>query len=149
MKSKLFFIGLLLFAALNGCNKDNGQTSLAKITDFTNSECKNGTRSTSLETLRLKAIDKFKLQATHRNAMFNCCPGKLSAACKIEGQIISITEQESEQGCKCVCPYDLSYQIAPLEQGAYKLRIDGYEPVDFLFSQDLDIEVELKKIKTP
>ena len=35
----------------------------------------------------------------------------------VDGNIITITESETEQGCKCLCPYDLSYEVGPLTEG--------------------------------
>lgn len=156
MKTKLFFITLLLFFVLNGCDKNNGTTAtsdVAEISHVTQSECKDrdeGTKLRTTETVRemllLKATDQTHLQVVHQNVIFNCCPGTLSAVCQVQGAMISVVEQESEQGCKCLCPYDLGYTISPLKFGKYTMNIKGYKPVYFTFSEDLDISVELVKI---
>jgi hypothetical protein len=82
------------------------------------------------------------LRITHVNAGFNCCPGEIIADITISNDTITIVEDETESACRCLCLYDLEYEIRNLPQGAYYLMIeepyveDGDEP----FRCRLDLE---------
>ncbi len=63
----------------------------------------------------------------HVNAGFNCCPDEILADITIEGNVITIEENESLEsgGCYCLCLFDVDYQISNLESGEYTIRING------------------------
>ncbi|NLO71483.1 MAG: hypothetical protein GX102_11220 [Porphyromonadaceae bacterium] len=164
----LFFVLLSAAIIVAGCKKTERHLPV-QTSDVTHSGCKNSEQRTGevllpssktsgsteitydeaiTETLHLKAIGRDMLQVVHSNVILNCCPGTLSADCHVEGQTIFVTEQESEKGCKCLCPYDLSYAISPLQAIEYTLQIKGYHPVSFRFSSDMDITFVLEKIET-
>ena len=63
-----------------------------------------------------------KLTITHVNAGFNCCPGELTAVVDIANQIITITEAEEQSACRCLCLYDVEYEIVDLVPGTYTIR---------------------------
>lgn len=86
---------------------------------------KSMTMSGNLDCIVYNYDGKSYLTLTHKNSCFNCCPGTLSADIIIEGNTISITEHEADEGCKCLCLMDLEYQIRNLEPGQYTLRVDG------------------------
>ena len=81
--------------------------------------------------------DQETLQLNHINAGFNCCPGEITADISINGDTISIVENESEYGCKCLCLFDLAYRIEDLAPGIYTISItelyleEGDQPVEF------------------
>ena len=137
MKTKVFLFVSLLFIALVVCSKDNGnlvdnanpavnragragEMELA-VTNFTYTGCKAKTRSQSLsERFELKAVKDGGLLIKHVDVMFNCASCKFEAEASIEGQHISVTEYDATQSgdmTTCECPYDLGYEIGPLEEG--------------------------------
>jgi len=82
------------------------------------------------------------LRLRHINAGFNCCPGTLSADIDIAGGTIRIAERESSSLCDCNCLYDLTYEIAPLTPGRYRIVVHGpyqtEEDPPLAFDVDLD-----------
>ena len=82
------------------------------------------------------------LRLKHVNAGFNCCPGTVSADIEISGDTIRISESESSSLCDCSCLYDLSYEIAALASGVYRISVIGpYQPEEgppLEFLLDLD-----------
>jgi len=129
MKKSLLWIvcGLL---AMTGCT-DDGDNSPSnqkeiELKNFSNSGCKSNedrTRSDDnawKEVFNYGCIHEGYLYVTHQNAMFNCCLDRLEADVSVEGNQIIIGEYESYgagEGCYCICPYDLSYEIGPLDEG--------------------------------
>ncbi len=116
MKSRTLFIMLLtLLLGVVGCNKqENGQVPETGVKDFTSSICKGTLRAEPEESGTFQAVEDGYLLMKHLNAVFNCCPGQLFVTVTMVGNEITINEDETEQGCKCVCPYDLSYKVGPL-----------------------------------
>lgn len=136
MKTKVFLFVSLLFIALVVCSKDNGNlvtnatpeincAGLAgeefALKNFTYTGCKSMTRSRSLsERFELKAVENGGLLVKHVDVMFNCASSRFEAVASIDGQHISVTEYDtthSDVGANCECPYDLGYEIGPLEEG--------------------------------
>lgn len=77
----------------------------------------------------------------HINAGFNCCPGEITAEIEFNSSLITITEMEQEQGCKCVCLFDLDYEIINLAPGEYTIRI--IEPYVEAGDQVLELTLRL------
>ena len=63
------------------------------------------------------------LLLTHVNAAFNCCPSNIQAQVTIAPSQIDITESESAGGCRCLCLYDLSYEIQNLIPNTYTISL--------------------------
>jgi hypothetical protein len=63
----------------------------------------------------------------HVNAGFNCCPDEILADISIEGNVITIEEDESLEsgGCDCLCLFDVDYRIDNLPPGEYTIRVYG------------------------
>jgi len=64
----------------------------------------------------------------HVNAGFNCCPDEILADVNLQGNVITITEDESLEpggGCDCLCLFDLDYRIDNLPPGEYTIRVYG------------------------
>ena len=62
----------------------------------------------------------------HINAGFNCEPGEITADIEFNGNVITITEQESQQAAAdCLCLFDIDYEIINLSPGEYTLRVIG------------------------
>jgi hypothetical protein len=119
----------------NGCKQFLANTS-GSLDDFApgqNDDCieyqYNGTN-----TLVLK----------HINAGFNCCPGEITAEIDFNSSLITIAEREREQGCRCLCLFDLDYEVVNLVPGVYTLHI--IEP--YLEGGDQVLEVTLELLST-
>lgn len=65
------------------------------------------------------------LWITHVNGAFNCCPSDITADIQINGSRITITEQEADAPCDCICLYDLEYRILNLPIASYQLEVLG------------------------
>jgi hypothetical protein len=60
----------------------------------------------------------------HINAGFNCEPGEITANIEFNGNVITITERESQQAAAdCLCLFDIDYEIINLAPGEYTIRI--------------------------
>lgn len=95
------------------------------------SDCKSGTKdlnpSPSEECLEYSFDEGYTLTLKHLNAGFNCCP-VFHGDVKIEGGAIAIIESETfEDGgpCRCLCLFDLDYEIRNLDPGEYTIAIEG------------------------
>jgi hypothetical protein len=78
------------------------------------------------------------LLVNHINAVFNCCPGSITADTQFSEGIIAIVEKESEHGCKCTCPYDLDYHFYNIPPAVYTIRITCEGGNILEFTVDLD-----------
>lgn len=73
----------------------------------------------------------------HINAGFNCCPGEVTAEITFNGNVVTIEEAESDQGCHCLCLFDLDFEVVNLKPGVYSIRIiepyveDGNQVLEF------------------
>ena len=76
------------------------------------------------------------LELHHINAGFNCCPRVITAVININDNVIVIEESEAEQGCFCLCLFDLNYKIEGLMPGKYTIKI--IEP----YASDQDEKLE-------
>lgn len=79
------------------------------------------------------------LELHHINAGFNCCPGKIAARIDMDDNVIVIEESETEQGCFCLCLFDVHYKIEGLMPGKYTIKI--IEP--YINDQDEKLEFTL------
>jgi len=83
------------------------------------------------------------LTLTHIDAGFNCCPGDISATVQISGNNITITEAETQQGCHCLCLFDVYYRIENLSPGTYTITLTGLYLEDDQFIQlQIDLSEE-------
>ena len=59
------------------------------------------------------------LSVVHINAALNCCPGSIVGLVNINGTNITIEETEGDDAimCRCLCRYDLSYEISGIAGG--------------------------------
>ena len=123
MKKVLFSLLSVLFIATTICCNDiDNPVQNVGLKNFANTGCKgNDTRAGEeggrVESIEYSVIHDGYLYLNHQNVLFNCCPGELGADISVDGNTITIKEYETEQGCKCICTYDLSYEIGPLTEG--------------------------------
>lgn len=76
------------------------------------------------------------LTLRHINTAFNCCP-EIEAGVTVRADTIFIEEHESTGGCRCLCLYDLEYEILGLRPGTYRVIVaqeylaETDEPIEF------------------
>jgi hypothetical protein len=63
------------------------------------------------------------LNLKHVNAGFNCCPGEIIAYIHIDNNTINIIEKETDPHCRCLCLYDLDYEIKGIKPGEYVISV--------------------------
>ena len=64
------------------------------------------------------------LSIKHINAAFNCCPDSFGVEVNLEGNVITIVEQEYlTYPCYCLCLYDMEYSVANVKPGTYTIRV--------------------------
>jgi hypothetical protein len=155
MKTVVNWLSMLAFAGsftLYSCQEEN---NLAVISGTLtgHSDCKNkkSMRITEDTPDTLSCVTFLydpstrKMQLTHINAGFNCCPGKLWCEVSLNYDTIRIGEYEKEQGCDCNCLFDLEMEISGLEAQQYQIKfIEPYagEQEPLIFSLDLSVDKE-------
>lgn len=138
MKLKRMFLYIAVLATMAwawGCNEEDMQSTAAgaslKVYNIYNSGCLSNTRSeeagnasSSLhETLRLKAVEDGRLQIAHDSAVYNCA-AKTEIRVSQKGDQLWVKEEDvSKNSVRCLCPYNLKYEI-PLRHGTYTIRIN-------------------------
>lgn len=94
-----------------------------------------GTRLTQ-DCIEYEYLGEGRLLVNHLNTAFNCCP-EFDAGIDVEGDTITVWEDEYGGECDCDCLFDLSYEVVNLEPGIYEVTvIQEYlyptdEPLDF------------------
>ena len=126
MKNRLIF-PLLIVILLISCEGINDLFNLG-VDKIKYSDCKTITKkSENSERIEYKTVDKKYLQIKHINVWFNCEPGKLLVDVDQVNGTIFVDENEEKPMANCICPYDLCYQIGPMDYGQYiiKFQRDG------------------------
>lgn len=80
------------------------------------------------------------LTIDHINTGFNCCPDTVGGHVFVEGDTITILEYEilENGGCRCLCLYDLKFEIKNVKSGIIRLTVfqplvaEGDEVHDFI-----------------
>ena len=72
------------------------------------------------------------LHISHTDAMFNC-ESNINIKASVTGAQIVVNEEETNAVANCVCPYDLSFDVGPLEEGRYTVvvKFNGNETTRF------------------
>lgn len=122
-----FVLFNLAITFIVSCSNDSRETDPDLFVSLTYGDCKDF-NETSAETPKDKdCLDIYyrdnTLHVDHINAGFNCCPGKIVADVTVENNIISITESENDEGCDCLCLFDVSYSIIGLKPGDYSIKM--------------------------
>jgi hypothetical protein len=86
------------------------------------------------------------LRLVHINAGLNCCPGTITGLVNVNDSSITIEESEGDDAtmCRCLCLYDLTYEISGITGGEITITIvepyitEGAEILTVTF--DLDAE---------
>jgi hypothetical protein len=150
----MFTLFFLLFGA--GCDRENANENI-QIKDFSYQGCKeivtDFTKSAeSEESIEYRAIAGGYLYIKHVNAVFNCCPGTIKSDLYVEGNNITIVETETDPQCKCICDYDLEYNVGPLSSNEEYTLIFCNNKGEFLrftikYKSSLEGKVIVKKFK--
>jgi hypothetical protein len=118
-----YILGIVFILFLNCCQKENTSSQLS-IEQITYGDCKQGRKkSGDSEYLEYSTVDADYLQVYHVNVFFNCEPGKLLVSAELINDTIVVFEDEETALVNCVCPYDLSYRIGPLNYDRYIFSI--------------------------
>ena len=125
---------LILFVSIfiTSCEKIDNQK--LRVDNITYGTCKPGLKSlVANEKIEYRTVDINYLEVNHINAMFNCEPGRLLVDVEFNNDTIFVNESEEQSLVNCICPYDLSYRIGPLEYGTYQfvLKIMSFEHATF------------------
>jgi hypothetical protein len=96
----------------NGCKQFQDNIRLSRSMAGQGSDC-----------LEYQYNGRNTLVLKHVNAAFNCCPGEIVADIEFTGNTITITENEKEYGCRCICLFDLDFEVNNLLPGTYTIRV--------------------------
>jgi len=108
--------------------------------------CKNDTRSrdSDLDCIQYE-FENNKLNISHINAGFNCCPIFYSDL-NVNNNIITIVEVEVEGNCRCLCLFDLDFVVFNLEPGEYTFKF--IEPYVDATDEKIEFTVNLSSEPT-
>ncbi|MFC2155984.1 hypothetical protein ACFLRB_05805 [Acidobacteriota bacterium] len=135
LKGLMFFLlGLGVIFSLSVCKKagniypDNAEGVLASNTGCKNNGAKQSSSAGQAaqpvqECIEYQYNGENTLLVNHINAVFNCCPGSITADTQFSEGVIAIVEREAEHGCKCTCHYDLDYHFYNIPPAVYTIRI--------------------------
>jgi hypothetical protein len=92
--------------------------------NITVSNCKSESRS-SKNASKVEIICKAGyLYITHKDLVLNCCYEEVKVAVSVSGNTIELDIIEKEPyGCRCTCPFDISYSVGKFKEGEYLLII--------------------------
>ncbi|MBA7551767.1 hypothetical protein ES705_44315 [subsurface metagenome] len=122
---KNFIVYSIYFLLISLSCERTDQENIIEVKNFKYNGCKNTQKGiiSDQEYIRIKEIDNNYLYIEHINLIFNCCPGRLFVNAKFTNNEIIFEEGEEEHGCNCVCPYDLSCEIGPIEYKSYQFKV--------------------------
>ena len=117
-------VGLILFAMM-ACSSDSSSENESvpfQLRNFANTGCKSHTRADGdwSEIYEYQCMDNGFLSLKHLNAVYNCGSEDFKMEATISGNEIKVYETASldpENMMDCICTYDLSCEIGPLEEG--------------------------------
>ncbi len=123
MKKIIISTTIVFIFVFASCEKNQNE-SVFKLKNFTHGECKrNNSKSVKKEYVKYQFAAGNYLNISHFNTVFNCCPGNLTVNTQLNNGIIKIYEKEEKQDCKCICPYDFTYTLGPLDFGRYIVKV--------------------------
>jgi hypothetical protein len=71
-------------------------------------------------------VDGNLVRVLHTGALYNCCPEFEYTVSQV-GTVIEVIENETFQGCYCVCCIDLSVDIGGVTPGEYVLEFHWFD----------------------
>lgn len=143
-------VTFVMFAVVGGCKKSSDTLEPVGVL-LQYDGCKQvaaaaGSRADGVKLAQMSDCFEFQYNANtltlrHINAGFNCCPGEITADITLNGNVITITEKEQLQDCRCLCLFDLDFEIVNLAAGSYTIRV--IEPYVDQNDQVLEFTVDL------
>ena len=137
---------LVLTMVITSCKKEFPDDPLA-IKDLSVSDCKGKVdlvKSLDQEYITIKTIDDYYLLFNHINSIFNCDPGQITVSIEISSNTITIKEDESKAGLRCICPYDITFKLGPLQYGTYTVVFQKGGQTFKEYSLDYDKSTNIK-----
>lgn len=149
----LLLVAMTIIGCGNG-NEEEQNDSVLQVRNVFNTGCKErsmakGTNSFAQEkeTLVIKGTGKGWIRVDHKNTLFNCCSDKITVDISQESNTITANEEDDDHSCNCVCPFDVEYEIGPVEKSGYTLIIkkNGLQVLKeaFTYSDDLKKEITI------
>lgn len=167
MKKKISSICTLLacIAAFAACGNDDGDAGSAGWVNVKNvyttgcktTETANASQKTRSffedmgykEYVEYTSKDNGYVHVTHHNALFNCCSDVIDVDVSQGLGSIIVTETENNYAiCNCICPFDVSFELGPMEMGhEYNVVIKsgGTDGVSFSFTYPSSGKVEVRE----
>lgn len=140
---------LILIFAFTSCKKEFPDNPLT-IDNLSVSDCKSiglNKGDNSPMYITLKTVDDYYIQFTHVNSWFNCEPGQITVSFEMSSDSISLDENESSHLANCICPYDISCRLGPLQYGTYSIKFQKggitFKEFTFDFKKSTDIQIDL------
>ena len=129
--------------AESGC-KSNDETS-SNTSQTGKQQSKKMVDLEAAQRVSLKGNDKGMLNVFHENAIFTC-EAKFTISAEVSGNTIVINE-DAPPSTNCICNYDLTSEVGPLENKTYTLVIKNNQTVicthQFHYSKTFDESFEL------
>jgi hypothetical protein len=140
---------MIFFLAATSCKKEFPDNPLT-IDNLTVSDCKSvglNKGSTSPMYITLKTVNDYYIQYDHINSWFNCEPGQITVSFEMSSDSITLDENESSSAANCICPFDVSCRIGPLQYGTYTIKCKkggiAFKELTIDFKKSMNIQVDL------
>lgn len=164
MKNLLLFAAAAACCMMMACSSDDSDdnSNTIKLRNHTESGCKNIASYSSqlskqqskmqfdnlVERVTLKGNNKGMLSVIHENAVFTC-EAEFTLSADISGNTIIVNE-DAPPSTNCICRYDLTSEIAPLDNNeTYMLIIKNNNITiwthQFQYSNTLDMSFDISK----
>jgi hypothetical protein len=122
------FYTLLFFLVIGiiSCKKEFPNGPLL-VKDLSVGDCKSKGSISNIfdpEYITLKTTDDYYILFEHINSIFNCDPGEITVSTNMSGDTMIINENETKAGADCICSYDITFKIGPLQHGTYPLKFN-------------------------
>jgi hypothetical protein len=140
----LIFLSLLFIAI--SCEKKSESDKIAiKKINFTDCTANTVKSTSSVSCLSIQSVDHNFLKIKHYNALFSCGSEDFDIQSEFNSDSITLKEIDLGPYTYCFCPHDVEFEIGPLENMIYRLKlIDPYKQdsiiMDFLYSDILNID---------
>jgi hypothetical protein len=147
MRANFLSVIFILFLANTSCDNTDFPSDEFSAQEINYGDCKPVKKSTTEEYLILTSSEDFYLEIKHVNSWFNCSPGQIMVDASFEGNNISINEYSTDNSANCICPYDLSFMLGPLQYRTYNLIVKRGDfeivNVEIEFKKNLDVRIEI------